>query len=92
MTCVVGTHTHVQTADARVLAGGTAYVTDLGMTGPHDSVIGVRTDVILRRFLTGAPGRFDPAEGGVLVQGAVVDAGADGRATGITTLSLPDEE
>jgi metallophosphoesterase (TIGR00282 family) len=91
VTGVVGTHTHVQTADARVLAGGTAYLTDLGMTGPHDSVIGVRTDVILQRFLTGAPGRFATAEGGVLVQGAVIDAGPDGRATAIATLSLPED-
>ncbi|WP_246496418.1 TIGR00282 family metallophosphoesterase [Miltoncostaea marina] len=88
VTAVVGTHTHVQTADARVLAGGTAYVTDLGMTGPHDSVIGVRTDVILRRFISGLPGRFEVAEGGVLVQGAVVEAGADGRAAAIATFSV----
>lgn len=88
VTAVVGTHTHVQTADARLFPGGTAYVTDLGMTGPHDSVIGVRADVVLRRFLSNAPGRFEPADGGVLVQGAVVDAGADGRATAISTFSL----
>jgi len=88
VTAVVGTHTHVQTADARVLAGGTAYVTDLGMTGPHDSVIGVRTDVILRRFISGASGRFEVADGGVLVQGAVVEAGDDGRATSIATFSI----
>lgn len=85
---VVGTHTHVQTADARVLAGGTAYLTDLGMTGPHDSVIGVRTEIVLRRFLGSTPGRFEPADGGVLVQGAVVDAGDDGRATAISTFSI----
>jgi metallophosphoesterase (TIGR00282 family) len=89
VTCVAGTHTHVQTADARVLAGGTAYVTDLGMTGPHDSVIGVRTEVILRRFLNGAPGRFEVADQEVLVQGAVVQAGRDGRATAIATFSVP---
>ncbi len=88
VTAVVGTHTHVQTADARILAGGTAYVTDLGMTGPHDSVIGVRKEVILRRFLTNSPGRFEPADGGVLVQGAVVEAGADGRATSVATFSV----
>ena len=64
VTAIVGTHTHVQTADERVLAGGSAYITDLGMTGPHDSVIGVKTDTIINRFLTGAPGRFEPAEGG----------------------------
>jgi metallophosphoesterase (TIGR00282 family) len=88
VTAVIGTHTHVQTADARVLAGGTAYVTDLGMTGPHDSVIGVRTETILRRFITGSSGRFEPADGGVLVQGAVVDAGGDGRATAVRTFSV----
>lgn len=89
VTAVVGTHTHVQTADARVFAGGTAFVTDLGMTGPHDSVIGVRTDQVLRRFLTSTPGSFDPADGEVLVQGAVIEAGEDGLATAIRTFSLP---
>ena len=89
VSAVVGTHTHVQTADARVLPGGTAYVSDLGMTGPHDSVIGVRTEVILRRFLTGSPGRFEPADENVLVQGALVDVGADGRARSIATFSVP---
>lgn len=88
VTAVVGTHTHVQTADARVLPGGTAFISDLGMTGPHDSVIGVRTEIVLRRFLTAGPGRFEPAEGGVLVQGVVIDAGDDGRATAIHAFSL----
>jgi 2',3'-cyclic-nucleotide 2'-phosphodiesterase len=88
VTAVVGTHTHVQTADARILGDATAYVTDLGMTGPHDSVIGVRTEIVLRRFLTGGSGRFEPADGGVLVQGAIVDAQADGRATAIATFSI----
>jgi metallophosphoesterase (TIGR00282 family) len=92
VTAVVGTHTHVQTADARVLAKGTAYVTDLGMTGPHDSVIGVRADIILARFLSGRPGRFEPADGGVLVQGAVLDAEPGGRARSITTFSVPPAE
>ena len=85
----MGTHTHVQTADARVLAGGTAYMTDLGMTGPHDGVIGVRSDIVLRRFLSGSSGRFEPAAGEVLVQGAVVEAGADGLATSIAAFSVP---
>jgi hypothetical protein len=89
VSAVLGTHTHVQTADARVLAGGTAFMTDLGMTGPHDSVIGVRTEIILRRFLTGLPGRFDVADGGPLVQGALVTLSPDGRAAGISALSLP---
>jgi metallophosphoesterase (TIGR00282 family) len=90
VSAVVGTHTHVQTADARVLPKGTAYVSDLGMTGPHDSVIGVRTELILQRFLTGSPGRFEPADDNVLVQGAVVEIGADGRATAIETFSVPE--
>jgi 2',3'-cyclic-nucleotide 2'-phosphodiesterase len=89
VSAVVGTHTHVPTADARVLPGGTAYLTDLGMTGPHDSVIGVRTDIIVNRFLTGAPARFVPAEGGVRVQGAVVACDADGRATSIARVDVP---
>lgn len=88
VTAVVGTHTHVQTADARVLPGGTAFISDLGMTGPHDSVIGVRTEIVLRRFLTSSPGRFEPAEGGVLVQGVVIDADDQGRATAIQAFSL----
>ncbi len=70
--CVVGTHTHVQTADERVLPGGTAYITDLGMTGPADSVLGVRKDVIVQRFLTGLPAKFETAPGPTELQGAVV--------------------
>ena len=89
VTAVVGTHTHVPTADERVLAGGTAYITDLGMTGPHDSVIGVRDEPVLRRFLTGLPARFEPAPGDVRVQGVVVRADAGGRATSIERFDLP---
>ena len=92
VTAVVGTHTHVQTADARLLPGRTAYITDLGMTGPHDSVIGVRTETILRRFLTGAPGVFEPAEDGVRVEGALIDADPDGRATSIVAFSHEEGE
>jgi metallophosphoesterase (TIGR00282 family) len=83
VTAVVGTHTHVQTNDARVLPGGTAYVSDLGMCGPHDSVIGVRKEIILRRFLTQLPQRSEPADGDVRLEGAVIECGADGRATAI---------
>lgn len=89
VTAVVGTHTHVPTADERVLSGGTAYITDLGMTGPHDSVIGVRSDVVLKRFLTGLPGRFEPATGDVRVQGVVIEAEPGGRATSITRFDIP---
>jgi hypothetical protein len=87
VTLVAGTHTHVQTSDARVLPGGTAYVTDVGMTGPRDSVIGVRTDVILRRFTTELPQQFEVAEGPVRLDAVVVDA-EGGRATAIETLDL----
>jgi metallophosphoesterase (TIGR00282 family) len=81
-TAVLGTHTHVQTNDARVLAGGTAAITDAGMTGPHDSVIGSVPEGAIRRFVTGMPVRLEPATGGVRIEGAVVECGADGRATG----------
>lgn len=89
VTAIAGTHTHVQTADARILPKGSAYITDLGMTGPHDSVIGVRTEIIVNRFLTGAPGRFEPAEGDVRIQGVAVTCTAEGRATGITRIDRP---
>jgi len=91
VSAVVGTHTHVVTGDERILPKGTAFQTDLGMTGPHDSVIGVRTATIVNRFLTGAPGRFEPAEGDVRVQGAVIAWTADGRATRIARLDRPHE-
>lgn len=81
VSAVVGTHTHIQTADAAVSAKGTAYMTDLGMTGPCDSVIGRTTDVILRRFLTGMPGKFEVASGDVRLHGAkIVLDPATGRA------------
>src|SRR6185503_1163191 len=75
-TAVLGTHTHVQTNDARVLAGGTA-----GITGPHDSVIGSVAEGAIRRFVTGMPVRLEPATGDVRIEGVLVEAAADGRAT-----------
>ena len=87
VTAVVGTHTHVQTSDARVLPGGTAYITDVGMTGPRDSVIGVRTDVILRRFTTELPQQFEVAEGPVRLDAVVVDA-EGGRASSILAVDV----
>ena len=89
VTAVIGTHTHVQTNDARVLPGGTAAVTDAGMTGPHDSVIGVRAELAIRRMRTRLPVRFEPAEGGVRIEGVVVDCSAEtGRAGGIELLRV----
>lgn len=79
---VFGTHTHVQTNDARVLAGGTAAITDAGMCGPHESVIGVESELAIRRMRTGMPVRFRPAVGGVRLEGALVELDpASGRAS-----------
>ena len=83
VTAVLGTHTHVQTSDARVQRGGTAAMTDVGMTGPHDSVIGVKADAAIYRMRTGMPVRFETAEGGVRIEGAIVDCDDAGRATAI---------
>ena len=88
VTAVIGTHTHVQTADARVLPGGTAAITDAGMTGPHDSVIGVEAELVLERFRTGLPVRFRPAERDVRIEGVVVECGEDGRATSCEPLRV----
>jgi len=73
VSAVLGTHTHVQTADERVLPGGTAYITDVGMTGPSDSVIGIKKEIALERFLTMLPNKFEPASGKVELQGAIVE-------------------
>jgi hypothetical protein len=88
VTAVIGTHTHVQTNDARVLPGGTAAITDAGMTGPHDSVIGVEADLAIRRMRTGMPVRFHPASGDVRIEGVVVECDADGRATSCQPLRV----
>ncbi|HZP43605.1 MAG TPA: TIGR00282 family metallophosphoesterase [Candidatus Binatia bacterium] len=81
---VIGSHTHVQTADETILPGGTAYLTDAGMCGPEDSILGVRSEQVLRRFLTQMPTRFDVAAGPVIVQGVVIDVDErSGRATAI---------
>ena len=88
VTAVIGTHTHVQTSDARIQPGGTAAITDAGMTGPHDSVIGVEAELAIRRMRTGMPVRFRPAESGVRLEGVVVDCEADGRATAIEPIRV----
>ncbi|HXG33152.1 MAG TPA: TIGR00282 family metallophosphoesterase [Bryobacteraceae bacterium] len=74
VTAVIGSHTHVPTADARILPGGTAYLTDVGMTGPYDSVIGVEKKLVLRRFLTGLPVRMEAAKGCVELHAVIVEA------------------
>ena len=89
VTAVLGTHTHVQTNDARVLAGGTAAITDAGMTGPHDSVIGSVAEGAIRRFTTGLPTRLEPATGDVRIEGVLVECGADGRATSCELVRVP---
>jgi len=89
VSAVLGTHTHVQTADERILPEGTAFITDLGMTGPHDSVIGRRTDRVLKYLTTQMQTRFDVAKGNVKLCGAIVtiDMGS-GKALDITRVQL----
>ena len=89
VTAVIGTHTHVQTNDARVQPGGTAAITDAGMTGPHDSVIGVAAELAIRRMQTGMPVRFHPGERDVRIEGVVVDCEPDGRATRCEAVRVP---
>lgn len=93
VSAVVGTHTHVPTADERVLPGGTAFLTDAGMTGPYDGVIGFRADRVLERFLTQTPTSFEVAKRDVRLAGALIDVDeATGRARSIERLLIPDGE
>ena len=92
VSAVIGTHTHVQTADERVLPGGTGFITDAGMTGPHESVIGVQKEQAIRKFLTQLPTRFEPAGGGVRLQGVHLEVDeATGGCRHIERISLPLE-
>ena len=92
-TAVIGTHTHVQTADERILPKGTAYLTDAGMTGPHDSIIGVIVDAALGRFLNAMPAKFEAASGNPRLNAVVITAdAASGRATGIERINLSAQE
>ena len=88
VTAVIGTHTHVQTADERVLPGGTAFITDAGMCGPMNSVIGMRPAESIRRFLTQIPERLEVASGRATLQGVVVEARAGGRAVSIERFTI----
>ncbi|WP_258360460.1 TIGR00282 family metallophosphoesterase [Moorella sulfitireducens (nom. illeg.)] len=87
VSAVIGTHTHIQTADARVLPGGTAYITDVGMTGPRDSVLGVKTELVIKKFLTQLPVRFEVAGGTIQLEAVLIDIDPHtGRAEGIQRL------
>lgn len=90
-TAVIGTHTHVPTADARVSSRGTAAITDVGMTGPYDSVIGVKTQIVLDQLITGLPARHEVGEGDVRICGLLVELDpATGRARSAKALRVPD--
>jgi hypothetical protein len=93
VTAVVGTHTHVQTADERILPKGTAYLTDVGMTGPHDSIIGVEVEPALSRFLTALPQKFETATANPRLHAVAIEADEQtGRATDIERISLSAED
>ncbi|MDD2422069.1 MAG: TIGR00282 family metallophosphoesterase, partial [Heliobacteriaceae bacterium] len=85
---VLGTHTHVQTADERILPGGTAYISDAGMTGPRDSVLGVKKELVLQKFLSQMPVRFEPATGVMQFNAVVISLGEPGKAVAIERVNL----
>ena len=88
VSCIFGTHTHIPTADERILPNGTAYLTDVGMTGPYDSVIGRKTEQILERFVSGLPTKSEVAEGNVQLRGLLVDINPKtGKATHVERLT-----
>jgi len=92
VSAVVGTHTHVPTADERIFPGGTAYLTDIGMTGPRDSVIGIRKEQAIARFLTQIPQRFEMASGPTQFCAVFVDIGPEGRAVAIERIFIKESE
>lgn len=93
VSAVIGTHTHIQTADDQITPYGTAYITDCGMTGSHDSVIGIRPDKVIEHYVKGIKVRFEPANGNVRVQGVFLLINLkDGRATNIERIDIPIEE
>jgi len=88
VTAVIGTHTHVQTSDERILPKGTAYLTDVGMVGPTESILGLTPEIVITRFLTQTPQRWEVAGGPTSAMGVVVDFKADGKATGIERFNI----
>jgi metallophosphoesterase (TIGR00282 family) len=92
-TAVVGTHTHVQTADNRILPNGTAYITDVGMTGPYDGILGVQREAVLKRFLTSLPVRFEVAEGRTQLSAVIIDVDPNtGKANAINRILINDDQ
>ena len=91
VSAVVGTHTHVQTADEEVLPGGTAYITDVGMTGPTDSVIGINKETAIKKFLTQIPRRYEPAEGPALLSGVIIETTLAGTSRSIQRLQISEQ-
>jgi len=91
VTAVAGTHTHVQTSDARILENHTAFITDAGMTGSKDSIIGCEREAVMKRFLTGLPARFEPASGNVSLEGFLVTCDRQGVATACEAIRIPHD-
>ena len=93
VSAVFGTHTHIQTADERVLPNGTAFITDVGMTGPRDSIIGMKTEIVLDKFISGLPRRFEVAVGGGQLNGVLVEIAPDtGKAMSIKRIQVLEGE
>jgi len=93
VSAVLGTHTHVPTADERILPGGTAYITDVGMTGPHNGVIGMKAQQVLSRFAMGIPSRFEVADGDLWLNGVLIEVDdSTGRARSIERISRQFDE
>ena len=88
VSAVIGTHTHIQTNDSRILPRGTAYLTDAGMTGPRDSVLGVDRDIIINKFLTQVPAHFEVAKGDIQFNGVIIEINQDGRAQTIEAVNF----
>ncbi|MCK9218040.1 MAG: TIGR00282 family metallophosphoesterase [Firmicutes bacterium] len=88
VTAVLGTHTHVQTADERILPKGTAYITDVGMTGPRDSVIGVKKEIIIKKFLTGLPAKFEIEKDSGQINGVVLNIGSNNKVSEFSRLNI----
>ncbi|MBU2591361.1 MAG: YmdB family metallophosphoesterase, partial [Nitrospinae bacterium] len=91
VSAVLGTHTHVQTADERIFPNGTAYISDAGMTGPIDSVIGIKKEIVIKKFITGIPSRFEVADGKAKLEGVLIEVDpSTGRSSKIKRIQLAE--